>query len=178
MRYFIQWVPSTQGQLQGLWNLRSIHPFYQNPVVHRPSNSEILQTQTPLEPVHVNLEPQGTCQTVILFHVLWVILMSGRLRTLALNDAHERRTTRQRALQARAWPDSSAQLCLCRGALQTLRVTEAPSFPGSTAKTGSTRNSRHQPRFRDVGGQHPWHVHLGSGHKWVPGAVTMVKWIT
>lgn len=111
MRYFIQWVPSTQGQLQGLWNLRSIHPFYQNPVVHRPSNSEILQTQTPLEPVHVNLEPQGICQTVIFFHVLWVILMSGRLRTLALNDTHGRRTTRQRALQAwghMAWLQCSA----------------------------------------------------------------------
>ena len=63
------------------------------------------------------------------------------------------------------WPDSSAQLCLGRGALQTLRAPEAPSLPGSTAKTGSNRNSRHQPSFRDVGGQHPWHVHLGSGHK-------------
>lgn len=91
------------------------------------SNSEILQNPDSLEPVHANLEPQGTCQTVIFFHVLWVILMSGRLRTLALNDAQKGEQLGKRALQARAWTDSSAQLCLCRGALQTLRVTEAPA---------------------------------------------------
>ena len=45
------------------------------------------------------------------------------------------------------WPNSSAQLCLGRGALQTLKATEAPSFPGSTAKIGSNRNGRHQPSF-------------------------------
>lgn len=115
--------------------------------------------------MHVNLEPQGTCQTVIFFHVLWVILMSGRLRTLALNDAHERRTTRQRAPQARAWTDSSAQLCLCRGALQTLRVTEAPSFPGSTAKTGSTPETVGTSLGLEMLEDSTWHVHLGSGHK-------------
>lgn len=33
------------------------------------------------------------------------------------------------------WPDSSAQLCLGRGVLETLGAIEAPSFPGSTAET-------------------------------------------
>lgn len=76
------------------------------------------------------------------------------------------------------WPDSRAQLCLGRGALQTVEAPEVPNFPGSTAKMGTNRNSRHQHGFRDVGRQWPWHGHLGSGHKRAPGTVATVTWLT
>lgn len=88
------------------------------------------------------------------------------------------RTTRQKehSSSGMAWLQCSA-VSVQRSAPDT-EGDRSTQLSGSTAKTGSTRNSRHQPRFRGVGGTAPLAYHLGSGHKWVPGAVTMVRWLT